>query len=532
MQKGKKHLWTALLLLVTTLLLKIGYPSSASAQVPTEARVYVDRAVIAYEEKQFDEALKELQEALRIDPGSIDAYYYLGLVYVALNRISDAQAMLEKARQLRPTDVDVAFQLGVLYFNLEQYEKAEPILRQAHRAEPNRPNLGYYIGFIEYRKKNYREAIELLRASVPSDENFAQLARFYAGLAMSALGFPGEARAEIEEALRLQPVSPLTVPAQRFGEVLERAAERERFFRGELRLGVYYDTNVPVVPNSSSDVLAQALREQQKKRKSEGELASLNLSYTWFRTLDWEAIVSYRFLQTYNNHLTEFNAQSHTPTVGMSYRGAILDMAYHTGLQYTYDFITLGNKRFTQRWIFNPYLTLAENPWNLTTLQFRYQVKDFFNDRKVVRREVRDAKNYMTGPVHFLLFEQSRHYLKWGYQYDAELAEGENWRYWGNRLLTGGQYTLPWGNVRLRYDLDFHWRFHKRKHSLIPVTATSTKRRRDREPVHLVSVAKDFIFKSQNFTVSLDYLFDDNTSNLKPFDYNRHVVTTSLTWRF
>lgn len=510
--------------------------SVAWAQVPTEAAVFVDRAVLAYDEKRYDEALKELQEALRLNPESVDALYYQGLVYIALNRTADGQAALEKARGLGPTDMDVAFQLGVLYFNQQEYEKAESLLRQVYRAEPRRPNLGYYRGFIEYRKRNYREAIDLFQATVPSDDNFAQLTRFYAGLAMSALGFPREARAEIEAALRLQPVSPLTTPAQRFGEVLERAAERERFFRGELRLGVYYDTNVPVVPNASSDIVGQTIRRAQERRKSEGELVSLNLAYTWLKTLDWEGTVSHRFLQTYNNHLTEFNTQSNTPTVGIVNRGTMPtvfgDFPYFAGAQVTYDFITLGNARFTQRWIVNPYFTLVENPWNLTTLQFRFQVKDFFNDNKVVRREVRDALNYMVGPLHFFLFDEGRHYIKVGYQYDFEDAEGENWRYWGNRALAGGQYTLPWWDIRLRYDLDLHWRFHKKKHSLIPATATGTKERRDREPVHLISVAKDFTYEAQNFTVGVDYLFDNNNSNLKPFDYNRHVVTTSLTWRF
>jgi tetratricopeptide (TPR) repeat protein len=84
----------------------------AEAQVLPEATIYVDRAVIAYEEKRYDEALQELQEAFRLDPENVDALYYQGLVHVALNRIDEAQAAWEKARALRPSDLDVAFQLG------------------------------------------------------------------------------------------------------------------------------------------------------------------------------------------------------------------------------------------------------------------------------------------------------------------------------------------------------------------------------------------------------------------------------------
>ena len=507
----------------------------AQAQTETshQAGVFVDRAVVAYGEKRFDEALKELQEALRLDPQNVDALYYQGLVYAALNRPADAQASLEKARELRPVDLDVTFQLGVLFFTQQEYDKAEPVLRQVYQSEPTRPNLGYYLGFIEYRKKNYREALAFLRGNVASDESFAQLTRFYASLALSALGFPAQARAEIEESLRLQPVSPLTAPAQRFGEILQRAAQREKFFRGELRLGLFYDTNVPVIPNRSIDDTATTIREGNRRQRSEGQLASVNLAYKYLKTPDWEGDASYRLLQTYNDHLTDFNTQSHTPSIGVSRRGsvpsALGDIAYVAGLQTTYDFITLGNRRFTERWIVNPFLTIIENANNLTTLQYRLQVKNFFRDNDLANREVRDGLNHMIGPLHYLLFEEGKHYIKLGYQYDFENAEGENWTYWGNRLLFGFQYTLPWWDIKFRYDLDHHWRYHKNKHSQLPTSATGTVHRTDQEATHLVGLAKDFL---TDFTVALEYLFDKNKSNIASFKYDRHVVTTSVAWRF
>lgn len=528
-------LWASLVLslaVINTPQISVAW-AQAQTETAIQAGVFVDRAVVAYGEKRFDEALKELQEALRLDPQSVDALYYQGLVYAALNRAAEAQAALEKARDLRPTDLDVAFQLGVLFFNQQQYEKAEPLLRQVYQTEPTRPNIGYYLGFIEYRKKNYREALVLLRGNVPSDDNFAQLTRFYSGLAMSAMGFPREAQAEIQEALRLQPVSPLTAPAQRFGEILGRAAEREVFFRGDVRLGVFYDTNVPVEPNRSIDDVATTIRRDTRRKRSEGQLTSTNLSYKWLKSPDWEGDASYRFLQTYNDHLADLNTQSHTPTIGINTRGtmpsAFGDLAYIAGLQTTFDFILLGNRRFTERWIVNPYLTVVENPNNLTTLQFRLQTKNFFRDNDFANREVRDAVNYMIGPLHFLLFEEGKHFIKAGYQYDFDDAEGENWTYWGNRLLFGFQYTLPWEDIRFRYDLDAHWRYHKNKHSQLPTSATSTVHRTDREATHLVSLSKDFL---TDFTVALEYLFDKNKSNIAAFKYDRHVVTTSVTWRF
>ncbi len=542
--------WVVLFQLVCSVLCG-GQLSAAWAQAQeetaNEAPVYVDRAIIYYQDKKFDEALKELQRAIELDPQSTDALYYQGLVYAASNRAGEAQAVWEKVRGLNPADLDVAFQLGVLYFNGQEYDKAETLLRQVYGPEPTRPNIGYYLGFIEYRKKNYREALTFFKGNVPSDDDFAQLTRFYSSLAMSAMGFPREARAEIEEALKLQPVSPLTVPAQRFGEILQRAQERERFFHAEFRLGVFYDTNVPVTPNASSDLTATTSRQNQPTRKSEGQLATLNLAYTWLKTPDWEGNISHRFLQTYNDHLTNFDTQSNTPTIGITNRGtmptAFGDFPYITGLQGTYDFITVGNHRFTERWIVNPFFTLVDNSWNLTTLQLRWQNKNFYHDHRFAKAEVRDADNIMLGPLHFFTFEDGAHYIKLGYQYDAEDAQGKNWTYRGNRLLMGFQYSLPWWEVKLRYDLDMDWRFHRFKHTQLPTEATDTRHRHDREPVNQISLSRDFSIPKESapknfwglwtdFTVSLDYLFDKNKSNIAAFDYDRHVVTTSVTWHF
>jgi tetratricopeptide (TPR) repeat protein len=492
----------------------------------------VDRAILAYDEQQYNQALQDLQEALRLDPNSVEALLYQGIVYVAMNRRPEALAAWERARQLRPSDIDVAFQLGALYFAEEHYDRAKPLLQQVHRVEPSRPNLGYYLGFIEYRQKNYRRAIDYLRTNVASDDNFAQLTRLYAGLAMGALGFPAQARAEVEEALRVQPMSPLVLPARRFGEELARAVARERRLSGELRFGLFYDSNVAVVPDASSDLVATVLREDQAQPHSPGELGSLNLAYTWLKGFDWEGTVAYRFLQTYNNQLPDFNVQNHTPTVGIAYRGSLFEAPYFAGLQLTYDFITLGGDKFVQRGIATPYFSLSETPRNFTTFEGRLQVADFFDEGNVVPQEVRDGIYYLIGAVHFFLLEEGRHFIKGGYRFDYNATEGSNWQYAGHHFVFGVQYTLPWQEIRLRYELDFQQRFYTHDNSLIPVEAPGTVRRRDREAIHLFSVAKDFVVMSQSFTATLEYLFDDNDSNLAPYAYTRNVVTSSLTWRF
>ena len=55
--------------------LSLGAISRANAQNLPEDTVYVDRGVLAYSEGRFEDALKELGEALRVNSDSYEALY-------------------------------------------------------------------------------------------------------------------------------------------------------------------------------------------------------------------------------------------------------------------------------------------------------------------------------------------------------------------------------------------------------------------------------------------------------------------------
>src|SRR6185295_6174498 len=104
---------------------------------------------------------------------------------------------------------------------------------------------------------------------------------------------------------------------------------------------------------------------------------------------------------------------------------------------------------------------LVANPRHLSQAFFRFQDKAFRkSDLVPVREELRDAQNYALGLTHFVRFEEDRHYLKLGYQFDRDDTVGRNYTYVGHRIVAGGQYTLPWQSLRLRYDLDVHTRVY------------------------------------------------------------------------
>ena len=500
----------------------------SSAQVPTESDVYVDRGILTYDARQYSEALQSFQEALRLSPDNTNALYYSGLTYMALEQHGAAQAVLEQAQKLAPNDPDVAFQLGVAHFLQQQYDKSEPPFRRVYATQPERQNLGYYLGVLEYRRQSYREALRFFRATVPSDENFAQLTRFYSGLCLSALGLAGQARSEIEEALRLQPASPLTGPAERFRDVLGPAVMAERNFHVDAKVSFFYDDNVAVIPSKSTDPVAEVARNAP--HRTTGELGYVRFEYQPLRTPDWEGTFAYSLLQTLNNDVSHFNTQNHTGTAALTYKTSLRNMPTVGGLTFVYDYISLDDRNFLNRYTVSPFMTLVWDAMNLTQGQLRFQAKDFMHEKTLVApSDDRDAFNYMAGLIHFFRFQADQHYIKLGYQIDWEDAQGSNWTYLGHRFLVGGQYTLPWGDIRLRYDLDAHLRDYQNLHTFQPTSCFPCTRRDDKELTHLFSASKDF---PGNITLSVEYLLDMNISNLPLYDYTRNVVSFSVSWRY
>lgn len=523
------------------MLLTLGAGPAAAQQ--SEADVFVAQAILAYDAKRYDEALGLLKEALAQDPKNVEALYYSGLVLMAQQKTEQAVEALEKARTLAPRDLSIQFLLGVAYFALERYDQAEVPLTNVLNERPQTEGVGYYVGLIRYRKKDYQGALKAFRAETSTNPNIQQLVKFYSGLTLAILGLPDQAVAEVDAAIRLQKGSALTGPAERLRDTLTTSTETERRLRGEVRAGFLYDTNVKVIPQPSHDPTAESLR--YANTASPGELFSLRLEYAWLRTGPWESTVSYSFFQTVINNFSSFNVQDHLLTGGVSYRGAFGSMPYQVGAQYSWDYLTLGGDFFLQRNTVTLFGTLVENQANLTTILGRFQAKEFTASASGgIPDEDRDAKNYMAGFTHVFRFAQDRHYIRLGYQFDYEDADGRNYTYAGNRFLAGGQYTLPWGTTRLKYDFDLHQRNYQNKNTLLPAINPNSRKRWDLEQNHVFRIEQVL---AQNLgpnsigcaptapcplTLAAELLRTVADSNLAVYDYVRNVWSLSLSWQY
>jgi len=80
------------------------------------AKEYIKRAKIKhFDEKNFDGAIADLTEAIRLEPDNSFAYYARGLVYKDKNEFDAAIADFTKAIQLEPEEGGNYFYRGFIY---------------------------------------------------------------------------------------------------------------------------------------------------------------------------------------------------------------------------------------------------------------------------------------------------------------------------------------------------------------------------------------------------------------------------------
>jgi adenylate cyclase len=109
---------------------------------PRDADFRRQLAVCLVYQKQFDEAIEEAQEAIKLNPSSVEAYYCLGLAMCFSGRPSDALEAYDTCLWLSPVGLYLGVILSTIslvHLLLRDFEGAARVARRAIRADPNAP---------------------------------------------------------------------------------------------------------------------------------------------------------------------------------------------------------------------------------------------------------------------------------------------------------------------------------------------------------------------------------------------------------
>jgi tetratricopeptide (TPR) repeat protein len=116
---------------------RAGVVNAFSQVVPGTAKQALDVALGLAEKGKTEEAVKKMQEAIKIFPEYFDAHLQLGNIFLKLGRLGDAITELDLARQVNPNDERSYQSFGLVLMKQRNFTVAVSIFAEAARLNPS-----------------------------------------------------------------------------------------------------------------------------------------------------------------------------------------------------------------------------------------------------------------------------------------------------------------------------------------------------------------------------------------------------------
>lgn len=223
-------------------------------------------AVIAFNEKKYQETLKILDALIQESPETVE---FLELKALALKTSKNDeesartyQALIEAKQKASAPERELApyqFELGVLRFRSKQKEAALPLFESALKAGFNTAPAAFFLGMIHFESGRNAEAV--VKFKIAGDSNLDELsapATFYLAQAQMKIGETGAATSSFVNAkLLARPLAKTSPTAKNILEACDRILaplDRAQNF-GSISIATAYDSNVQALPDQAEGVL-------------------------------------------------------------------------------------------------------------------------------------------------------------------------------------------------------------------------------------------------------------------------------------
>lgn len=112
-----------------------------------------------YDEKRYEDAERELEEAYLLRPRDQKVLNLLGLVYFKQDKYEKAEEVYRKLAAESPDAHTLFYNLGLIYFKLARLEEAETAFMKALELNRENPKINFYLGSIYERLHRFQDAI-------------------------------------------------------------------------------------------------------------------------------------------------------------------------------------------------------------------------------------------------------------------------------------------------------------------------------------------------------------------------------------
>jgi Tfp pilus assembly protein PilF len=178
-----------------------------NAEVPKKAMGFYNAAVELAEKGDRAGAVEQLKQAVSAYPSFMLAYTELGVQYLSMNDLANAETSLAAALKLKRDAYEPNVNMGILLVRGKRFAEAEAPLRAALKANGQSAVAQFYLGRSFIALKRLPEAEAALKASITlSNDSLKEAHRVLASLYLDTGDYP-KAAAEIETYLQANPAA-------------------------------------------------------------------------------------------------------------------------------------------------------------------------------------------------------------------------------------------------------------------------------------------------------------------------------------
>ncbi|HEY3900018.1 MAG TPA: tetratricopeptide repeat protein [Chthoniobacter sp.] len=176
----------------------------AVAVTETNSTAHVNLGIALDRKGAHDDAIAELETALKIDPASEAAHLNLGVILGAVGRIDEALDHLQRAVELNPRQAEAHFCLGKALASRNRVAEAMAEYEEALRVNPDYVDAHVVLGTVLYSLRRYDKALTHFQYYLRLNPTSA-MAQDDVGSVLTSLGRLSEAVPYYRAALRLDP---------------------------------------------------------------------------------------------------------------------------------------------------------------------------------------------------------------------------------------------------------------------------------------------------------------------------------------
>lgn len=196
----------------------------------------LQRALMLYQQARYEQAEKELQQSLALEPQEAYAHSLLGLCLMHREKFAEATEEAEQAIHLEPDMAFAHYALAMILHQRHRNDEAIPAINEAIRLEPEDADYLAVLAQIQLDERRWPAALEAAERGLQHDPEHVGCNNLRA-MALVKLGRKAEAGETIDTALKRNPDNSLSHANQGW-TLLEKGEPKKALehFRESLRL--------------------------------------------------------------------------------------------------------------------------------------------------------------------------------------------------------------------------------------------------------------------------------------------------------